>query len=483
MNPRITKDFRLIAPAWLLTMALMIAAAFLPQFGKEWAVTIVVFGSLIIAASIFGAEFSHGTLPQLLAQPIDRRRIWGEKMLVMAAALASLFAILVATEHTTWPVAIIAAAFCTVPFFTLVGRSTIAGIILAVPIPGLIFVFGGLLGLWLLRPEGELVNEERLHFWMRTYMYTVLPVYCVVVFYLSYRRLLNFELAGGEHSNIRLPISMQARVERLASSLIPSKYRDIRALVAKELHLQHNSTILFLLFLGLQLLDIAFLELAYPKDPGEYFVMPLFFCAGTMPLVIGSSAIAEETNLGTRAWHLTLPISIRTQWFVKLSVVSTFAIVFAILVPLFWLWLGWNLGLLAADPDILSALWLFFYSPVLLVTLIAFYASSFSRDTLRALLTAFAICASIVFISVLGGTLFEWSGLAKRNLGDATRVVAIGWVLLGMAISCLLFLLLRSSFTHFASLDRRRIWTNLLAVVLSPILLFFLLLIVAFLTR
>ena len=89
MHARIVKDIRLVLPAWLLTAALMISTALLPH-ASEWAVTVVVFGCLIIPASIFGGEYGYGTISQLLTQPIDRRRIWSAKMLVLAVSLVLL---------------------------------------------------------------------------------------------------------------------------------------------------------------------------------------------------------------------------------------------------------------------------------------------------------------------------------------------------------------------------------------------------------
>src|SRR5687767_2111596 len=149
MNPLIAKEIRLIAPSWLATIGLTIAAAFLPGDGRGWAAIIAVFGCLAMAGSTFGAEFSHGVVPQLLAQPVDRRRIWRQKLLVMVAALIALMVVLLAMESAAWPVAVVATvAFCTVPYFTLLGRGTIGGIILSIPIPGVLFVAGSLLALW-----------------------------------------------------------------------------------------------------------------------------------------------------------------------------------------------------------------------------------------------------------------------------------------------------------------------------------------------
>lgn len=473
MNPRITKDIRLLRPAWLLTAGLMIVSMLLPNGGKGWVAIIAVFGCLVVAATIFGAEFGHGTISQLLTQPIDRRPIWREKMLIMAAALGSLILLLLTIEAPAWPVAVVAAcAFCTIPFFTLVGRSTISGIILSIPIPGIIFVVGALLALWLLRPSG--LNEERLHFWVRAYCYILLPAYCALVFYLGYRRFLTFEIAGREQPQVRLPAAMQAGLERLASSILPIGHRHLRSLIAKELHLQHNAAVLVLIFSVLQLLAIVYVKLTHVPDAEHYFVVPLFIYIATMPLVIGSSAIAEETNLGTRAWHLTLPVSVRTQWFTKLGVVLVFAIIMGIGVPLLWVAIGFALGIIdLTSPDTLGLV--LFCLSVLLVTAIAFYASSFSRDTLRALLTAFGLCIGLVFILAVSEPIA--SRLAVPILKDADmpsllHTLIANWILLGVSLTCFLVVLLRGSFKHFATLAPRRIWTNVLLVFLSPILLF-----------
>ena len=471
MNPRIAKEIRLLLPAWVLTAALMIVALLLPNGGKGWAAIIAVFGCLVVAATIFGAEFGQGTISQLLTQPIDRRRIWREKMLVMAAALGSLILLLLTIEARAWPVAVVAAcAFCTIPYFTLVGRSTIGGIILSIPIPGIIFVLGALLALWLLRPS--VLNQERLHFWFRAYFYILLPAYCALIFYLGYRRFLTFEIAGREQPQVRLPSAMQAGLERLASSILPVGHSRLRSLIAKELHLQHNSAVLVLIFSVLQLLAIVFIKVTQASDT-EFFLVPLFIYVATMPLVIGSSAIAEETNLGTCAWHLTLPVSVRAQWFTKLCVVLVFAIIMGVGVPLAWLAVGFALGIVPlTSSDILGFLVLF-CSSVLLVTAIAFYASSFSRDTLRALLTAFGLCIGLVFLLTLSEPIA--SHIVRPIVDDMPyrSFILAFWILLGLSLACFLVLLLRGSFKHFKTIDRRRIWSNALLVFLSPILLFF----------
>ena len=471
MNLRVAKDIRLIAPPWLLTAALMIATTFLPH-GGEWAVIIAVFGCLIVAASIFGAEFTHGTMSQLLAQPIDRRRIWRQKMLIRAAALGSLSLLMFSRERGTWGVAAVAAcAFCTIPFFTLIGRNTVSGIILSIPIPGLIFVAGAAVTLWLLRPSlpDSAFNQERIHLWVRAYFGVLLPAYCIVVCYLGYRRFCTFEVVGRQQRQVRLPSSMQTDLDMCLSSLIPPKYRHVRSLVAKELHLQHNAVILFLIFAALQLLAIGYTNLADPEDREFWFSLPIIIYVITIPLVIGSSAIAEETNLGTRALNLTLPCSVRAQWLLKLSVVLMFTMLFAVAVPLFWFIIGWAIGLVPLESAPYPAL-LRLCCSVLFLTLMAFYASSFCRDTLRALLTAFGLCISIVMlIGLFQGALNLFQ--IRVIVGDGP----LGDVLLfGLPLLCLLILLLRGSLKQFHAIHRGPLWTDMLAVVVCPIMLHFL---------
>jgi len=500
MNPRIERDVRLVLPAWLLALVLVTVAAMVPRdFGQGWVITIVIFAWLIITASMFGAEFAHGTMPQLLAQPIDRRRIWREKMIVLAIALASLFLAVVALEAShlektaTLLLAVVpVCAFCTIPFYSLVGRSTISAVILAIPIPGIIFVVGAAAILWLFR-IGALeptdaytpINEDRLHFWIRLYFGIALPAYCALLYYLGYRRFLNFEVAGRAQRQIRLPTSLHSGLERIVSCLFPSRLRHLRALVTKELHLQHNGTILFVVFGFLQFLAIAFIKLGHPKDPEPYFTVPLCIYAALMPLVIGSSAIAEETHLGIRAWHLTLPYSARAQWFVKLAVVLIMSALLGIGVPLLWNFVGdayVGTNYAWSGTDLLT-----FSCGSLLLTSIAFYASSFSRDTLRALLTAFGLSTALVFTVATIGNALEHSLLITGDLlrpllkpvitPAIIHILTMGWV---VPVLCLIIPLLFAALKHFRTINHHRVWANALLVFVPPIVLFFHVLTVGF---
>jgi ABC-2 family transporter len=497
MNPRIVKDIRLLLPAWLLTAALMIATALLPQ-GSEWAVTIGIFGCLIVAASIFGGEFGHGTISQLLTQPVHRRRIWFGKMLVLVVSLGLLLVGMLSVARVSWPVTVVVVCvFCTVPFFSLVGRSTIAGVILSVPIPGIIFVVGGLLILWLLRSgtlaapsDYEVINEQRLHFWMGAYFGIVLPVYCALLYCLGYRRFRRLEISDLNERQVRLPKSMQTFYESLIRRLFSARHPVLRALVTKELHFQHNAMLLVLIFAVLQTLAALYIKLAHPKDAESYFIVSLFIYSALIPLVIGSSAIAEEQNLGVRVWHLASPCSTRVQWLIKIAVVLFFAGLFGVCVPLLWIAVGGSIVPGWDWPDE-TALGLFCCG-VLLLTMLAFYTSSFSRDTVRALLIAAGLCVALSFALMWLGYAVEHSSLRSGALlwpfmeyfgsPAVARVLTSAWLVIGLPVLCLFILLLLGSFKHFKTLDHSpaRIWSNILLVFLPPVAFFFLLVNLAF---
>src|SRR5262249_24119522 len=50
----------------------------------------VVFGGMVFLSVIpFGTEFQHRTFPLLLSQPVDRARIWREKLTLAVSAILS----------------------------------------------------------------------------------------------------------------------------------------------------------------------------------------------------------------------------------------------------------------------------------------------------------------------------------------------------------------------------------------------------------
>ena len=97
---QLRKEIRALVPWWLVVAAAVTAAAILghrysgfPNFRNDLEVLVVIahtLGVMVLAAFSIGHELTHGTLPALLVQPMDRRRILFLKVSVLMAALVAL---------------------------------------------------------------------------------------------------------------------------------------------------------------------------------------------------------------------------------------------------------------------------------------------------------------------------------------------------------------------------------------------------------
>src|SRR6185503_5568454 len=107
----------------------------------------------------------------------------------------------------------------------------------------------------------------------------------------------------------------------------------------------------------------------------------------------------------------------------------------------------------------------------------AFYSSSFSRDTLHALLTAFGLGAGLIFVTgTIMGTIERWpivspAFLQQFSTSIIDRLFASGWLVWTVPPSCFAFLLLRYSYLHYRTIDRQRVWPKVPLVFLPGIVL------------
>ena len=108
------------------------------------------FGSVALGAQSFGHEYTHRTLGLLLSQPIDRRRLFLYKVAVLSVMLVTLTATTLVMYHEllrraasphTEPAMLVLAAACglfVAPCLTMLCRSTLAGVVFTIAIPGLL---------------------------------------------------------------------------------------------------------------------------------------------------------------------------------------------------------------------------------------------------------------------------------------------------------------------------------------------------------
>ena len=96
MKALVQKEIRLLAPAYSLALLLAIVPVWLLPKGDNAPAALYIFlfwfGAMMLALSAFGREFGLRTLPLILAQPLERSRMWPTKTAVLAVAMASAFA-------------------------------------------------------------------------------------------------------------------------------------------------------------------------------------------------------------------------------------------------------------------------------------------------------------------------------------------------------------------------------------------------------
>jgi len=94
MNPFLKKEIRSLLPSFL---AVLVLAATMPWFFNDpdfaWGFlpVLLFFGMIMVGVDCFGREFHAGTFPLLLAQPVERKRLWRTKLGVLAAAAVLIF--------------------------------------------------------------------------------------------------------------------------------------------------------------------------------------------------------------------------------------------------------------------------------------------------------------------------------------------------------------------------------------------------------
>src|ERR1035437_10236400 len=93
MNALIAKEMRLLLPAYGMALLLAVIPVWLfPEVNQpvaDSAIGPIWLGAVLLALSAFGREFGLKTFPLLLAQPLERRRIFWSKTGVLAGAMAT----------------------------------------------------------------------------------------------------------------------------------------------------------------------------------------------------------------------------------------------------------------------------------------------------------------------------------------------------------------------------------------------------------
>ena len=426
MRTRLLKDARILAgPAALIAAATALALAWDPGADPVTAtrapalrIAAIGFylGTALLVALPFGTEFHHRTIVLLLAQPASRARLWLEKWGVLVGVVAVVtaveFAALQAGPFSGRPVGgpllFLVAMLSSGMFWTLVAGSTIGGVTFS--LAGVMMLeLAATLALWLL--SGVDVQPLEGH----PVLTVVRLAYAVVTACLGWWTFARYEVRSGAES---------VAADALGGSRIFGFVRCQPAgvltnLVRKEVRL-HQPTFLLAAMLVVCWMAALAVFAAAPGRPraAEIVFSVLTFVYVPLALVVaGTVPIGEESALGVRAWQLTLPVSARVQWGLKLAVMVLVSAALLVGLPMLLM----ELTPLALDSTTVSTLVQMpttpaFFAALAAAIVAAFWAASLLGHTVRAGAAAGAILLGLW----LCASAADWAG---RTFGLGSHVM------------------------------------------------------------
>jgi hypothetical protein len=218
---------------------------------------------------------------------------------------------------------------------------------------------------------------------------------CPIAGFLSWRRFVALETTATMSASLRWP--RWARREKRRGDV--RRHSPLRALIEKELHLQHLAFVVA----GLYLVIWTLLSLAQRHIP-SWSTFPLgavmlMYCVA-LAIVIGALGSAEERQHGTFDAQSLQPVRALEQWAVKVAVATSLSLAFAVGLPMAADGVA-SLKGFQTGPNVLDLIWL-----VVVLTSSSFYVSSLCGRGVRALTLCVPIgLAAAMFIEIVNGVL------------------------------------------------------------------------------
>jgi ABC-type transport system involved in multi-copper enzyme maturation permease subunit len=463
MTPLLKKEIRLILPVWLAVLFLELAAPWLPA-DPDWlsmfGPIVLFFGMILLSVDSFGREFSLGTFSALMAQPVDRRRVWQTKVLLLLAAAGLVFAVyftscelrlhLALTEsQSVWSanpnlirgdyaqamgasVAVLLIALTGGLWTALLLRQVAAAfwITLMVPVGLLMLIILTLSEMF--KATSDLTVEGIL--------YGAAGLYIAVSFWLAHRLFFAAQDAGWSGGVISFDRwRYWERTTPRGESL--RRHRPTVALLKKEFQL--NSISLFCAGALLAVHGVViYLRIFYTKlhpnttvaEAADFFWVIWL----VMPLVISCTMVAEERRLGVADSQLCLPVSRRRQLALKLLLAMVFGVLLGGVMPVLLEHLASQLGVTSDSfkPEnhlgtaVGNGLFWFQASLLLLaagLAAVGFLASALARNFLQALSMAITgIIGGYVLGPLLISPAYEFSAFIL--VGVPVMLATLLWV-------------------------------------------------------
>jgi len=413
------KELRALWPPWAAAAA-SIGALALFSNGRNvdlgWVALFV--GSLTLTGMSIGHEYTNGTLAMLLAQPVARHRL----LLVKLGAALPMVALLMAVAIPVlppWdgrgpselPSLALLSGLVAAPWLTMVCRGPLAGILFAGSLTALAHIAAEVA---LILRYGSIDDRGADQAAFRAaVMVTALGASTLVAAIAGWRLFMRLEAVAGPASSIELGRWWPTRNAATAlAPATPRRQHPLWLLALKELRLQQLTLVVTPLF-AVGWMAVAML---WRSDPEAREILNAvgFIYYGSLAVLIGSLASAEERQLGTHEWHTLLPIATWQQWGVKLAIVLGLAVTVSVAVPI----------LLAAGAVGVRA---WHIGVIALLAVGSLYISSLCRSGLHAL--AWSVPVLIVALLLLGSRLGPLLFTNERLVAGALTAagVAAAW--------------------------------------------------------
>ena len=342
---RIKKEARVLFWPWCATV-IAGALPFVLRYPSAQDLNVLSFflGIPLLATLSLGMEFQHRTLSLWLTQPATRTQLWGEKMSVMCAAVVSaawvagtgMFLFVFPELGLIYKVAAAAYVLITIAsaiFWTLAVRSTIGGFVVMSCILWVFYLFVAL------THAGEGVKAAVSPAAAITAISCFSICFAGLMFCLGARKLGRYQVTGGSGGEDLLMSGPAVVPEVVAGwfhcrptgALVNLIRKEVRLL--RPLWLIEIPVVLYWAFLAVfRLLPSP--PVVIPDTPLQWALMgpPGSVFVGLAGLA-GMLSLGEERRSGTQAWHMTLPISARRQWLIKLVMAMLAGLACSVLLP------------------------------------------------------------------------------------------------------------------------------------------------------
>jgi len=400
IRPLVAKEIRALLPAWFATLCAMAGAALSLPRGHTLGLFAYGFGSIALGAQSVGHEYTHRTLPLLLAQPASRRRLFLVKLGALTVMMLTLAGVadlaLLKPGDLPWLYATVFFSLFAASLLTMLSRNPLAGLVLTGAAPVWAMVLSDAINPAVLRGMTLAIT--------------------VVAALASWRLFIRLEAIDGRQSELELPRGFRQTpiVTALPADTVRRRHR-LWQLVKKELHVQQ----LTFAVAGMCAVFSATVWVL-PRFVPEYAGFPLAVAAilygALLAVLIGSLASAEERRIGTLEWQMLQPVAAWQQWAVKVVTAVILAELLSFVLPVVF-----AAGQVQFDASHAAA--------VLAVTIGSLYVSSLCRNGIRALTLAGPIMLSLVVLWTYAAGIYS-IGYRGEHLWALTAVPLTGVVAL-----------------------------------------------------